>query len=353
MASLTETAYYTRRAINWGILAIIGYIFLRIFWSIFVSAWLAVFPPKPPPPTNAFGKLPALVFPPQATPSGQLTFRLETITGGVPKASESAAVYFMPKKASNLLALTEAQKFAKSLGFDPTPIAESKNIYRFNDPDVPLRRLRYDIVSNNFILRYMFERDPGLFAEKNLPMNELAKMEAVNMLESHKLYEDDLKQGRNAVTYLKLISDQLVPTTSLSQSDAIRVDFFRKSIGNTPVYTPYPDEAPVSFIFTGSNDNKKRILQFAYTFWPIDYQTMATYALKPSTQAWQELQSGKGYIARYPKTGTVAVVRNVFLGYYDSFEPQMYLQPIFVFEGDDGFLAFIPAVAAQWVEQAQ
>lgn len=350
MASLTETAYYTRRAINWGILAIIGYIILRLLFSIIVVLWLAIFPPKAPPPNHAFAILPKLVFPAGATPSGQLTFQLETITGGLPQASESAAVYFMPKAAANLLALTKTQELAGRLGLDPTPISESKNIYRFNDAQLPLRRLRYDIVSNNFILRYAFEQDPGLFVERNLPTSEDAKEEALNMLRSYEVYNEDLAGGVNTVTYLRIQSDQLIPTTSLSQSNAVRIDFFRKPIGTTPIYTPFPDEAHVSIILSGSNQTKKRVLQFAYTFWPIDYETTATYELKTPETAWQELQSGQGYIARYPKTGSQALIRNVSLGYYDSFEPQIYLQPIYVFEGDDGFLGYVPAVSSQWVQ---
>jgi hypothetical protein len=164
-------------------------------------------------------------------------------------------------------------------------------------------------------------------------------------MKSHSLYADDLAGGTNEASFLKLDGTQLVGTTSLSQSDAERVDFFRKPIGNTPVFTPYPDQAPISIIFSGSTDSKKHIIQFAYTFWPIDYTTTATYALKTSEQAWQELQAGGGYIARYPSEGTVAVVRNIYLAYYDSFDPQTYLQPIFVFDGDNGFRAYVPAVA--------
>ncbi len=348
--SLTETAYYTRRTVNWTILGVIAYILLRISWSVFVVIFLAIFPPKAAPPNHAFGKLPAIKFAAAASPSAQLTYQLETIEGSVPQASESATVYFMPKAAPNLLALNNAQDFATRLEFDPTPIQESKNIYRFNDVQLPLRRLRYDILSSNFILRYAFEKDPSIFTEKNLPLPDAGKIEATNLLESYNLSNADLTEGTTTVTFWKLNGDQLIATTSLSQADAVRVDFFRKMVGDTPVFTATPDEAPVSIIFSGSANSKKHLLQFAYTYWPVDYQTTATYGLKPSTQAWQELQSGSGYIARYPKGSNVAIVRSVHLGYYDSFEPQTYLQPIFVFEGDNGFLAYVPAVAAPWTE---
>ncbi len=348
--SLTDTAYYTRRAINWAILGVIAYILLRIFWSIFLALFLIIFPPKAPPPNHAFGKLPAIKFPAVATPSAKLTFQLQTIEGDVPPASPSANVYFMPKTAPNLLALNGAQDFASRMQFDPAPIQESKNIYRFNDPELPLRRLRYDIVSGNFIIRYGFEQDPSIFTERGLPQPDTVKIEATNLLESFDLLKSDLGSDTSTVTFWKLNGTQLTPTSSLSQADAVRVDFFRAPIGDMKIYTPNPAEAAVAIVYSGSANTKKRVLQFAYTYWPIDLSTSATYGLKTSAAAWQELQTGAGFIARYPTSGNVAVVRNITLGYYDSFDAQTYLQPIFVFEGDNGFLGYVPAVAAPWTE---
>jgi hypothetical protein len=350
MATLTQTAFTARRIINWAILAVIAYILMRIFWSVFVMIFLLFFPPKAAPPNHAFGKLPALVFPAAASQSATLVFQLQTIEGTVPAASASATVYFMPKKAPNLLGLNTAQEFASGFNFDPTPVQESKDIYRFNDAELPLRRLRFDIVSNNFIIRYAFEQDPSIFSEKNLPSQEEGTTEAINLLQTHSLYPDDLAQGTHEVSSLKLSEGQLVTTTSLSQADAERIDFFRKPIGNTPILTPLPDQAPISIIFSGSRDTKKRFIQIAYTFWPIDYETTATYELKSSQQAWEELQGGNAYIARYPTSGDVAIVRNVYLAYYDAFEAQSYLQPIFVFDGDYGLRAYVPAVSPTWTE---
>lgn len=348
--SLTETAYYTRRTINWTILGVVGYVILRFFWGIAVIVWFSVFPPLAPPPNHAFGTLPAIKFPVVASQSAQLNFQLETIDGTIPEASGSAAVYLMPKSAPNLLGLDKTQEFAAQFQFDPTPIQENKNIYRFNDATNPLRRLRYDIVSRNFILRYAFERDASVFLEKNFSSAEALKLEAYSLLESNNLLHDDIDDSRAVVSYLRLMGDQLIPTTSLSQSDAVRIDFFRKPTGGAPIMTPSVDEAPISIIFSGTSNQEKRLLQFAYSYWPVEYLTSATYAIKTSAQAWGELQEGRGFIAKYPKNTTNAVVRNAYLAYYDSFDPQTYLQPIFVFEGDNGFTAYVPAVTAEWTE---
>lgn len=351
MSSLTETAYYTRRAINWGIVGIIAYIILRMLWGIVFSIYISLYPPKAPPPNNAFNKLPVIKFPaPIASPSGEFTYKLETIEGTVPSASESARVYFMPKKPANLLAITTTQDFASRLNFDATPIQETKNIYRFVDKDFPLRQLRYDIISDNFIIRYGFEQDKGLFVDKDLPFAETAKAKARGILQTYNLSPKDIQEGQTRVLALKLIGNILTETTSVSQADAVRVDFYRKYIDGLRIVTPNPNEGAISIIFSGSKITKKQILQLAYTYWPVDYETYATYGLKPSLQAWQELQNGAGYIAQYPIKGNTAVIRKIYLGYFDSLEPQTYLQPVFIFEGDDGFMAYVSAVAPPWTE---
>jgi hypothetical protein len=350
MASLTITAYHTRRAINWSILVVILYIILRLSWGIFAAIWLLLFPPPPTPANHAFGKLSAIKFP-NATASANLQYRLETIEGYVPPASESALVYFMPKTPPNLLGLTNTKEFAKQLEFTNEPTQETKYLYVFTDPDERLRQLRYDIVSKNFSLTYAYKQDPSLFTERDVPLAQTALMEAQGILQNFQLYPDDIAAGSNTIKYLKYVGDTLVLTTSHSQADALRIDFYRAKIADAPIFYPDPDQGPITFIYSGSKMSKKRLLELTYNYWPIDKLTTASYNLKTSTQAWQELQSGGGYIARYPKGNkNEVVIRKIYLGYYDSLDAQTYLQPIFVFEGDNDFLAYVPAVAPPWTE---
>lgn len=350
MANLTETSYYARRAINWLILGVIAYIILRILWSIFVAIILILFPPKAPPPNHAFGVLPKIAFPQQASPSAETTFRLETIEGTVPRASESATVYFMPKQPANLLALPRTQQFAAKLQFNPNEIQETKNLYRFNDAEFPLRTLRYDIITNNFTLQYAYGYDQAIFSAGTTPTMDIAIKEAREFLSNTGLLPSDFSEADFIASYLTLVGDRLVKTPTITSANATRVNTKRTNIGGVPIYYPNPDESPITLIFSGSPITKKRILSISYTYWPVEYQTNATYKIKESQQAWQELQSGNGYIARYPTQGTAITVRSVHLGYYDSITPQTYLQPIFVFEGDDGFLGYVSAVAAPWIE---
>lgn len=350
MATLTETAYYTRRAINWTILGIILYFCLRILWFILVAIYMWLFPPKPPPPNHAFGVLPKLSFPQTATPSVELKFKLETIEGRVPEASATGTVYFMPKQAANLLALTRTQNFAKKLGFETEPTQEKKNIYIFKDNTLPLRSMRFDIVSGNFSIRYLWEMDTSIFEEKFLFTDRQARDNSLAFLKSNNLLTTDLVGGYQLTSYLRMVNNQLVPAISYAQADVIRTDLFRADVNSMKIYHAKPKESNLFFAYSGANTDKKKLLLLQYTYWPIDPNTTGTYELKTSEDAWNELIKGGGYIASYPSQGSTVVVRRVTLGYYDSLEPQTYLQPIFVFEGDYDFTAYVQAVSPEWIE---
>jgi hypothetical protein len=83
MATLTETAYYTRNFIKYGSIAAVLIFVLKISWGIFSTWWITVNPPPPPPPTIAFGKLPKINFS-QITGLPNFTYKLETIQGSLP-----------------------------------------------------------------------------------------------------------------------------------------------------------------------------------------------------------------------------------------------------------------------------
>jgi len=69
-------------------------------------------------------------------------------------------------------------------------------------------------------------------------------------------------------------------------------------------------------------------------------------------QAWNELQQGKGYIANFGQQGDNGqiTIRKVYLAYYDTEVPQTYLQPIYIFEGDKNFFAYVTAVNPKWTD---
>ena len=115
------------------------------------------------------------------------------------------------------------------------------------------------------------------------------------------------------------------------------------------ILPPGYDESYTYVIYTSTKE--RNILEANYTFWPIAFDDYGTYPLKSTQEAWQELIDGTGYVIKQGNNDPEKIViRNVYLAYFDSKEEQNYLQPIFVFEGDNGFIAYVAAVSSQWQE---
>ena len=102
MATLTDTAFYTRKAVKWGIVFLIGYTILRFLIGVGAGIWRQHRPEEAPEPTLTFGKLPPLKFP-QNQDLPDLTFKLETIEGKLPTFTKVEKVYFIPKEIYSYL----------------------------------------------------------------------------------------------------------------------------------------------------------------------------------------------------------------------------------------------------------
>ncbi|MBI2010369.1 MAG: hypothetical protein HYS86_04315 [Candidatus Chisholmbacteria bacterium] len=351
MATLTETAYYARRIIKFGGIGLVVFIIGRFFFFMAVDYWRLLHPPPPPPPTVAFGRLPQLVFP-EKTRAVE-SFLLETVSGGVAEISDRATIFFMPVRQANLLALERMSDQAAKLGFTNEPEQVSSREYRWRR-DSPLpATLTADIVSASFTLEVEWQLDPTILDSGTLPNSDAAVQEARRFLDNAGLLPSDLAAGETKVSFLRADIANLVSAVSLSEADFVRVDFFRTPVEEWVVYPSNPQRGVVAMIFSGNPVSGKRIIDIKYNYFPVDYEQSATYPLKTAQVAWQELQAGQGYIANVDSGVTRATVRRVALGYYDSAIPQNYLQPIYVFEGDNNFVAYVPAIPTQWVDVAQ
>jgi len=158
---------------------------------------------------------------------------------------------------------------------------------------------------------------------------------------------------------------QLVSTTALANTQVIRVDLYQKEIDYTinaakeqdlthsqnftmqlPILYPHPPYSTMHFL-VASGQNQADVVSANYTHQNINLQPtqMATYPIITAEQAYDDLKSGKAYIASYNGTGNQILINNVFLAYYMGATQQNYLMPVIVFEGQDGFFAYVPAIA--------
>jgi len=353
MATLTETAYWTRKIFKFGTIALVAFIVLRTTLKIGSNIWRQFHPPPPPPPTVSFGKLPKLVFPEENLPleKTKISFKLETIQGGLPKLPQVGKVYFMPQRNPNLLALDRANALAQKLGFRVQPQALSETLYRWVSQTTPTTTLEMDINNLSFHLVYDYNQDQEILTSKNLPNNQQAAQEAKNFLVSNGLLEEDLANGTAEFEYLRFGAPQPIPAPSLSEADLVRVNLFRANLDNLKILPPNPKKSLISFLFSGARTPGKRIVEIIYTYFPVEKEIFGTYPLKPITQAWNELQSGQGYIANLGQNENGQItIRQVYLAFYDSSSPQNYLQPIYVFEGDKEFFGYVSAIDPKWTE---
>ena len=152
------------------------------------------------------------------------------------------------------------------------------------------------------------------------------------------------------ISFLRASSTSYIPAVSLSEADFIQVNIWRSPIRETySLVRPDPLQGNAHFIFSGSRDTNSSIVQADFTYAPIDYERFETYGLIAPQTAWQTLQAGKGFVAHIDAGVQQATVRNVYLAYYDSDTPQRYLQPVYVFVGDQNFFAYVPAVTVSAV----
>lgn len=351
MASLTQTAYYSRQGIKYGSIALVILLILRAAFISFQAYWKKVHPPPPPPPTVAFGKLPKLNFPVREN-LPELTFKMETISGSLPKQPTQTKVFFIPQPSTNLLAWDNTKAWARQLGFMKEPEATDKFVYRFTSETQPPVTLEVNVLTRNFHFFYDWKNDMEVFSLGNPPQKEKAIVDVKAFFQGAEALTEDLAQGPAEVIFLKYKDGELKEALFFSEANFAKVNLFRTDINSLKVLPADPKDANVSLLLGPDGSRNRAIMEVNYIHAPVSLENSATYPLKDIDSAWKELGEGKGFIANLGNNPQGrATIRDAYLAYYDSREPQNFLQPVFVFEGDNGFFAYVPAVTDNWREQ--
>lgn len=347
MTSLTRIAIAARKTIRYGIFLIIFLIVGKFLLDAGIVFYKKAFPAPLPPPTVKYGKLTAVPFPKNGSVV-KLTYTLETPEGGLPTTIPTQAkVYFMPKISPNLLSLDAAKVTAGSLGFGANPQQISDTIYSFNNPKAPVT-LQMNIITETFSISYNLAQDKSPLDNKP-PIAEVATSEFRSFLSEGGVLPADLT-GPSTSKYLKLTNGQLVDALSLSEAGMVKVNLFRKNYDNLPSVTGTPDQANVWAIITGSSNHDQEIIAAENHYYSVDETQFSTYPIKTPTEAYTEFQNGQAYIAAIGlnKDGDNLKIRRIYLAYFDPGSVTEFFQPIYVFEGDNGFKAYLPAVTSAY-----
>ncbi len=351
MASLTEISIGARKTIRYLVYLLIIGLIARTTISVGKGIYLKLFPPPPPEDTVSFGKLPKLPFPERKFPNNpnfpdKLNFKAETADGKFPTFPISATIYTMPPIPQNINALSDAKLKAQNLGFDPNgrPILESTpNVYLFQKRGTP-STLTMNIITGVFSISYDVGQDPSILT--GVPSDpDKSSQDVTSFLKSANLLEKDIEEGKTTHQFFKAVGKDIVPADSLSDANLIKINIFRKNYGtkgDMGSVTPKMPEANVWFMM---GESTRDIVTAEYHYYPIDVSKSGTYPLLKSEEAWENLKNKKGFISNLGNNpdGNITV-RKIYLAYYDAGLYQQFYQPVAVFEGDNDFIAFVPAV---------
>lgn len=347
MWSLTDISVLVRKSAVFLVIFIIAAFFLKFIFGIITAPK----PLPPPKPDTKFGKLPALKFSQAKQSSSGMKFFLENVDGKPPNSTSSARVFRLPKKLPSLLSTERTKDLAIKMGFKNDPVINS-SIFHFVHPSDKLLTFDIDPTTFNFKLKYDYTQNPEAVNIEGGLVQENAINEIKNYLQSFSLFDGSILNGKSIVEQLKYIPEtkSFSKATSISNTTALKINFFRNEIDNLRLVTPGYNQSYNYLLFTRGKVNNG-IVDISYIFSPIAFDDFATYPLKTSDTAWQDLLDGYGFIMNLGNNSKdKIVIRKIEVGYYDSDEPQEFLQPIFIFEGDNDFVAYLPAVISEVLE---
>jgi hypothetical protein len=342
--TLTKAAYWARFFVKYGTMGIASIILVLFLGKTGWSLWKAAHPDPPPPPDMAFGRIPRVQFPDKNKVNHE--FVLETPDGTLPDFGDRVKIYFIPRSSSTILALENAKLLAKDFDFAGEPKKINEGVYEFEGFLGYV--LTVNALSGNFDLKYQYLNDQTLMRSGMLPGKDEAIQTAKAFLNRGRKLAEDLDQGTSSVSYYKIMPGKLEEAASLSEADLLRVDFFRDKVADEfRVVSVEADKASVSVLISGSQDEKRRVVEVDYRYVPVDESKLATYPIKPIDVAWGEVKAGQYYPAEDVENGTV-IIRRVEMAYFEPLVGTNFFQPVFLFEGDKGFVAYVPALATEW-----
>jgi hypothetical protein len=286
---------------------------------------------------------------PDASSSAGLKFTLDTVEGEPVTATAGAKVIFLPPAATRFGYREKIYLTASNLEFDTSVIKHRLEGQEaiFDDGT---KRLDVNVANFNFTYKVFFENNPSFFDNVFNPDGKQAENAAVNFLSSIGRYPKELSEGRTDTIFFKF--DPSVKTISKVENsfdaNLVEVDFYRPDLDTFPVVTSKYFNSP-NFVLLALEEHTYRVLRSQIRFFEAADDQVGIYPVKTGKQVWESLNKGRGYVVSNPTGATNIVIKKMFLAYYDPEIYQEYLQPVYVFVGEDNFIAYVPAVSDNYL----
>ncbi len=353
--SLTEASYYFRKIAPFAILG--GIVIFIIYYGIQLIILLVQLQQPPATPVSqivnpVFGAIPRPIIA-NATPSAGLTYILDTIDGVTVSASPAANVYFLPKAPARLGFKENVFLMAKNLDVN----TELANYERQGDSAVftdAKNRFVVDVNSYNFDYEYLYlANENERLAEAYIPSADTINEKAVEILSKVGRYPAELARGKRNIVYLAFNpqTDELTVVDKPENANLVEVDFYREDIDSLPAASPRYYNSPNYLVLLFDNQGHK-VVKAKVSFFDRSTEQIGVYPLKTGDQAWEEFTSGNGYIVSGGDGLSQVNIKRMFVAYFDPDVAQDYLQPIYVFMGENNFVGYTPALTNEYLIEA-
>lgn len=339
--TLSQTAILTKQVITIASIAIVLGTLSFIGYRIWYGYYLAHLPPVEEKPDTKFGSLPPLNFPESSVSSSNFSYSIDTSTGNLPKIGvdpgfkKIVKVYFVTKTFATLLSSETTKSLAEKFDIKTPPEILSETNYRFQEMQ---KTLTVNLDNNNFT----YKNDATVSAIESLDDDSRLISSFQGFLSSLGYSKEDLKNGPGKVKLLKNDGGQLIPADARGDAVAGQISLWPTPIDNLPILTPEFDTSLVNAVVFKSADNLENYLSLDFTYYPIETSTFATYPIRETQDAFDDLKNGKGIIVITPLKPNVSIT-SIYMAYFLGQDYSPYLQPIFVFEGPH-FAAYVPAI---------
>lgn len=353
--SLTEASYYFRKFAPFAILGLI------VVFILYYSIQLIILLVQLNQPKNqdiasivnpVFGAIPRPEIP-NATTSAGLTYVLDTIDGITVTATAAANVYFLPEPPARFGFRENVFLMARNLEIDTelTKYDLQGNQAVFSDSQ---NKLVVDILNYNFDYEYLhLANEDERLSNAYIPDEKIINEKAVEILSKIGRYPGELARGKRNIVYLAFNpqTDELTVVDSPENANLVEVDFYREDIGGFPVATSRYFNSPNYLVLLFDSQGTK-VVRGRVSFYERSTEQVGVYPIKTGDEAWEDFTKGNGYIVSGSEGLSQINIKKMFMGYYDPDQKQDYMQPVYVFLGENNFVGYVPAITNEFLTEA-
>lgn len=344
MATLTEAALFSKKSFNYLIIALAALLALFILIRIASSLKDKLFPPSPIPATVAFDKLPKPDLTEGIKPASDLIYKIETISGELPNLPLSAKVFKAETADVSFGDPERTKSKVVSIGFTNEPVEISDGRAKFIDSKNQSRQIIIETVGGNFTLINNYLSDPQL--NTSHPTSQDAAVQMVHgFFGIFGLDASQFPSEKAEVINYTLSGKSLKEAESFASVNLMRIILNRADLDKIPVINANSENPRVWAMVSD-----REVLEAKLSILPLKIHKFAIYPLKGVDKAFQEIKGGKAFLNR-ELDDKIFPIREVTLGYVETEKFQQYLQPFYLFKGENGQIVYIGAVDETWIKQ--